>query len=56
MDNPVNYAILYGLKSLYIIIRKSLKRVQEVGPYFHRLHITENTVGVPKMFHLKINL
>jgi len=27
-----------------------------MGIVFHRLHITENIVGVPKMFHLKINL
>jgi len=27
-----------------------------MGPVFHRLHKTENIVGVPKMFYLKINL
>ena len=27
-----------------------------MGPVFHRLHITENTVVVPKMFYLKTNI
>jgi len=38
-----------SLKSLYIIIHKKF----EAG---HRLHITENIVGVPKMFYLKRNV
>ena len=27
-----------------------------MSPVFHRLHITENSVGVPQMFYLKINV
>ena len=33
-----------------------MKRVEEDGPVFHRLNITENIVGVPKVFYLKINI
>jgi len=29
---------------------------KKMGPVFHRLHITENFVGVPKMFYLKTNV
>ena len=41
--------------ALYHNSQKVWNGSKKMGPVFHRLHITENIIGVPKLFYLKIN-
>jgi len=42
--------------ALYDNSQKVWSGSKKMGPVFHRLHITENIVGVPKTFYLKTNV
>ena len=51
-----NYVIFQGITTVYkryiSLIQKPLKRVPKIGLFFHKLHVTENIVGVPTVSYI----